>query len=78
MKIENQVQLAHLQQINTTVKGLNISEIPVEDFDVSMYNLESNQLIVLRLDACNEEKWRVPLLVHRPESKTPSIHHFAV
>lgn len=44
LKVEDQIQLAH------------VSEIPIEDFDVSMHDLECDELIVRIGDGSDEEE----------------------
>jgi hypothetical protein len=44
LKVEDQVQLAH------------VSEIPIKDFDVTMHDLERDQLVVRVRDGGDEEE----------------------
>ena len=61
MKIENQIQLTNLPLTLSQV-GPYIPKIPIQNLDITMYNLQSNQLIILRLNPRNKEERSVSTL----------------
>ena len=60
LKVENEIQLANLLSApGTTRKMANVTHIPkvpIQNFDISMYSLQRDQLVISRRDGADEEE----------------------
>jgi hypothetical protein len=55
LEIEDQVQFAYLRISTTSAFLTYIPEITIQNLDITMYNLQSDQFIVPRRDGADEE-----------------------